>query len=124
MPLGYVVDFSGTIVRVIVSQADVDHIRRRTARVEARFAESLPPAVPAYIEIEPYLEVNISSQAPGIIDRVLVERGDLVKKGQVVATLRAAVGVRPAAKRRLLTSPAYPGLSKHAKNTTSKLQEP
>ncbi len=46
-----------------------------------------------YLEgmIEPYLEVKISSQVPGIIDQVLVERGDLVKKGQVVARLRAGV---------------------------------
>ncbi len=46
-----------------------------------------------YLEgmIEPYLEVKISSQVPGIIDQVLVERGDLVKKGQVVAKLRAGV---------------------------------
>ena len=46
-----------------------------------------------YLEgmIEPYLEVKISSQVPGIIDEVLVERGDLVKKGQIVARLRAGV---------------------------------
>ncbi len=46
-----------------------------------------------YLEgmIEPYLVVNISSQTPGIIDQVLVERGDVVKKGQIVANLRAAV---------------------------------
>ena len=46
-----------------------------------------------YLEgmIEPYLQVKISSQVPGIIDQVLVERGDLVKKGQVVAKLRAGV---------------------------------
>ena len=41
--------------------------------------------------IEPYLQVNISSQASGVIDQVLVERGDVVKKGQVVAKLRAGV---------------------------------
>ncbi len=34
---------------------------------------------------------DISSQTPGIIDQVLVERGDVVKKGQIVANLRAAV---------------------------------
>ena len=48
---------------------------------------------PEYLEgmIEPYREVKISSQVPGIIDEVLVERGDVVKKGQIVAKLRAAV---------------------------------
>ncbi len=46
-----------------------------------------------YLEgmIEPYLVVRISSQVPGIIDEVLVERGDLVKKGQIVAKLRSGV---------------------------------
>jgi membrane fusion protein, multidrug efflux system len=41
--------------------------------------------------IEPYLEVKIASQVVGIIDEVLVERGELVKKGQIVARLRAGV---------------------------------
>jgi putative peptide zinc metalloprotease protein len=51
-PVGYVVDFSRTVVRVVVNQADVEHIRHRTRRVEARLAESLPVVVPAYIERE------------------------------------------------------------------------
>ena len=51
-PLGYVVDFSRTIVRVIVNQADVEHIRHRTRRVEARLAEAVPLVVPAYIARE------------------------------------------------------------------------
>ncbi len=41
--------------------------------------------------IEPYRDVKISSQVPGIIDEVLVERGDVVQKGQILATLRASV---------------------------------
>jgi membrane fusion protein, multidrug efflux system len=41
--------------------------------------------------IEPYREVKISSQVSGIVDEVLVERGDIVKKGQIVATLRSGV---------------------------------
>lgn len=41
--------------------------------------------------IEPYREVKISSQITGIVDEVLVERGDIVKKGQIVATLRSGV---------------------------------
>jgi membrane fusion protein (multidrug efflux system) len=46
-----------------------------------------------YLEgmIEPYLEVKISSQVPGILEEVMVERGDIVKKGQVVARLRSGV---------------------------------
>jgi putative peptide zinc metalloprotease protein len=52
VPIGYVVDFSRTIVRVIVNQADVDHVRHRTRRVEARLVESLPKIVPAVVERE------------------------------------------------------------------------
>ena len=51
-PIGYVVDFSRTVVRVVVNQADVEHIRHRTLRVEARLVESLPVVFPAYIERE------------------------------------------------------------------------
>jgi putative peptide zinc metalloprotease protein len=52
VPVGYVVDFSRTIVRVIVNQADVDHVRHRTRKVEARLVESLPRVVAASIERE------------------------------------------------------------------------
>jgi|SRR5208283_1095007 len=41
--------------------------------------------------IEPYQEVKVSSQVPGIIEEVLVERGDIVKKGQVLARLKSGV---------------------------------
>ncbi|MBU1056233.1 MAG: efflux RND transporter periplasmic adaptor subunit [Proteobacteria bacterium] len=40
--------------------------------------------------IDPYEIVNVSSQVPGILVMV-AERGDIVKKGQVVAQLRAGV---------------------------------
>ena len=41
--------------------------------------------------LEPNEEVKLSSQVPGILDRILVERGDSVKAGQVVAKLKAGV---------------------------------
>jgi membrane fusion protein, multidrug efflux system len=41
--------------------------------------------------IEPFLEVKIASQVQGIVEEVPVERGDLVKKGQIVARLRSGV---------------------------------
>lgn len=41
--------------------------------------------------MEPYLEVNVSSAVEGILDDVLVDRGDFVKKGQVLATLKSDV---------------------------------
>lgn len=41
--------------------------------------------------IEPYLIVNVGSSVIGIIDTVEVDRGDFVKKGQVLARLRDKV---------------------------------
>lgn len=41
--------------------------------------------------LEPNEVVDFSSQLPGIIETIHVERGDMVKKGQVVAELQAGV---------------------------------
>jgi RND family efflux transporter MFP subunit len=41
--------------------------------------------------IQPYQEAEIGTQVVGVIDRVLVERGDYVKKGQPVAQLNSDV---------------------------------
>ena len=41
--------------------------------------------------IEPYLVVDVGSSVAGVLKSVPVERGDLVKKGQVVAQLKAGV---------------------------------
>jgi membrane fusion protein (multidrug efflux system) len=41
--------------------------------------------------VEPSLRVELASGVPGILDEVLVGRGDFVKKGQVVARLRSGV---------------------------------
>jgi RND family efflux transporter MFP subunit len=50
-------------------------------------------AEPIVIEglIEPYLIVNIGSSVPGILESVKADRGDMVRKGQVLATLKSAV---------------------------------
>lgn len=39
--------------------------------------------------VEPYVEVEIGSGVPGILDQVPVDRGDRVRKDQVVAELRS-----------------------------------
>jgi len=52
MPVGYVVDFSRTVVRVVVNQADVDQIRHKTRRVEGRFASHRDVAYAARMERE------------------------------------------------------------------------
>jgi RND family efflux transporter MFP subunit len=41
--------------------------------------------------IEPHEEVKVSSEVPGILQEVLVERGDIIKKGQTLARLKSAV---------------------------------
>jgi RND family efflux transporter MFP subunit len=41
--------------------------------------------------IEAHEEVEVGSEVPGVIDSVKVERGDMVKAGDVVATLRSGV---------------------------------
>jgi RND family efflux transporter MFP subunit len=41
--------------------------------------------------IEPYMEVKVGSGVPGVLDTVTVDRGDLVRKDQVVATLQSGV---------------------------------
>ena len=50
-------------------------------------------AEPAELDglIEPYLIVNVGSSVPGILDMVKVDRGALVKKGQVLAKLQDQV---------------------------------
>jgi len=41
--------------------------------------------------IEPHTVVNLSSEVPGVIDKILVQRGDHVKKGQLLFRLKATV---------------------------------
>lgn len=41
--------------------------------------------------IEPYMVVEVGSEVPGVLDDVKVDRGDMVKAGEVVATLRSQV---------------------------------
>ena len=41
--------------------------------------------------LEPSMEVKVSSAVPGVIDRITVDRGDIVKKGQILVTLKSNV---------------------------------
>jgi RND family efflux transporter MFP subunit len=41
--------------------------------------------------IQPFQEADVGAQVVGILDRVMVERGDMVKKGQPLATLNSDV---------------------------------
>ena len=53
----------------------------------------VPPAQGAELDclIEPYRVVNVSAPVDGLLERVVVERGDLVKSGQLLAALESSV---------------------------------
>ncbi|MFO7964218.1 MAG: peptidase M50 [Desulfobacterales bacterium] len=50
--LGYVLEGSGRIARVVVSQNDVDKVRQRTRFVDVRFSEEIRRTVPAVLKRE------------------------------------------------------------------------
>jgi putative peptide zinc metalloprotease protein len=51
-PLGYVVDFSHSVVRIVVDQDDIEMVRNRTRKLEARLAGNLSAVLPAAIARE------------------------------------------------------------------------
>src|SRR4051812_15765121 len=55
------------------------------AKVEAR---DVPVEIQAPVELRPLVQADVGSKVLGYIDAVLVERGDRVKKGQVLALIR------------------------------------
>jgi len=62
--LGYVVDFSVSTVRVVVSQDDVDRVRHDARRITARLASGLPQVVSARIRrIVPAASRDLPSMA-------------------------------------------------------------
>lgn len=50
--LGYVLDRSSTTARVVVSQSDIDFVRRQTTGVQIRFPERIDQCLPALIRRE------------------------------------------------------------------------
>jgi multidrug efflux pump subunit AcrA (membrane-fusion protein) len=54
-------------------------------------AQSAPAARGLDCMIQPHQIVQVGSAAPGVIDRILVERGDLVTRGQPLVQLQAGV---------------------------------
>lgn len=49
MPLGYVINFSQVLARVVVPQSDVDYIRANTRKIGVRLAENIDKIVPAKV---------------------------------------------------------------------------
>jgi RND family efflux transporter MFP subunit len=55
------------------------------ARVETR---DVQVTVSAPVELRPWLSADVGSKVLGVLDAVMVERGDPVKRGQLLATVR------------------------------------
>jgi RND family efflux transporter MFP subunit len=56
------------------------------AKVESR---SLSRTVPLTAELTPYLQTDIEARVPGYVERVLVDRGTSVRRGQLLVQLSA-----------------------------------
>ena len=56
------------------------------AKVESR---SLSRTVPLTAELAPFLQTDIAARVPGYVERVLVDRGSLVRRGQLLLQLSA-----------------------------------
>src|SRR6266851_170785 len=64
---------------------------QRTAHVDMVRVESRTSAraVPLRAELAPFLQTDIEARAPGYVEKVLVDRGSLVHKGQLLVQLSA-----------------------------------
>ena len=51
-------------------------------------AEDVPVIVRAPVDVRPLAQADIGSKSVGLLDSVLVDRGDVVKKGQLLALVR------------------------------------
>jgi RND family efflux transporter MFP subunit len=76
-----------------ISSEGAGRICRRAAAAVAAAVVGLSGA-PAWADkyeclVEPFIESKIGVSVPGILDEVMVDRGDFVKKGQVLFTLQA-----------------------------------
>jgi membrane fusion protein, multidrug efflux system len=56
------------------------------AKVESR---SLARTVPLTAELAPFLQTDIEARVPGYVERVLVDRGSMVRRGQLLVQLSA-----------------------------------
>jgi putative peptide zinc metalloprotease protein len=82
--LGYVIDRSTITARVVVSQSDIDFVRRQTVGVQIRFPEKLSKAVPAVIRRE------VPAATDQLPSRVLSQQGG----GEIAIDPRDMQGVK------------------------------
>jgi RND family efflux transporter MFP subunit len=66
-------------------------MRRASVLAVLCFAAAVARAEPLGCLIQPFQEAEIGSQVVGVLDKVMVERGDIVKKGQALAQLQSDV---------------------------------
>ena len=66
-------------------------LSQSSVHVEMAKVESRPSArtVPLAAELAPFLQTDIEARAPGYVEKVLVDRGSLVHKGQLLVQLSA-----------------------------------
>ena len=57
-------------------------------KVEEPFYTSIKTKAVATGKLNPEEEIELKPQIPGIVDKILVEEGDMVKKGDLIATIR------------------------------------
>jgi putative peptide zinc metalloprotease protein len=100
--LGYVLDRSTITARVVVSQSDVDFVRQRTQKVQARFPEKIAEGLPALLRRE---VPAATDQLPG---RALSQEGG----GEIAIDPRDMMGTKAFQKIFLfdLELPTYEGL--------------
>jgi|UPI00069035DC membrane fusion protein (multidrug efflux system) len=72
-----------SFVPIVFAQAPL-HVEM--AKVESR---SLSRTVPLTAELTPYLQTDIEARVPGYVERVLVDRGSMVRRGQLLVQLSA-----------------------------------
>ena len=82
--VGYVLDRSAVTARVVVSQSDVDLVRRRTQRVQARFPERIAESLPALLRRE---VPAATDQLPG---KALSQEGG----GEIAIDPRDTLGIK------------------------------
>lgn len=82
-PKPWVVLLLLSIVPATLGQA-TSHVEM--AKVESR---SLARAMPLTAELAPFLQTDIEARVPGYVERVLVDRGSAVRRGQLLVQLRA-----------------------------------
>ena len=52
-------------------------------------SHSFARTVPLTAELTPFLQTDIEARSPGYVDKVLVDRGSLVRRGQLLVQLSA-----------------------------------